>query len=88
MHRHIPTIHRESYHRNRVMSMVATHLAEPERGTPSGIRTRDLHLERVTSWAARLWGQRREGAIASKTLSSPLQLATAHLRNDSSSQQK
>ena len=26
-------------------------------GTPSGIRTRDLHLERVTSWAARLWGQ-------------------------------
>ena len=25
-------------------------------GTPSGIRTRDLHLERVTSWAARLWG--------------------------------
>src|SRR5688500_4572816 len=27
-------------------------------GTPSGIRTRDLHLERVTSWAARLWGHR------------------------------
>src|SRR3990172_5933639 len=25
-------------------------------GAPSGIRTRDLHLERVASWAARLWG--------------------------------
>ncbi len=25
-------------------------------GTPSGIRTRDLHLERVTSWSTRLWG--------------------------------
>ncbi len=25
-------------------------------GTPSGIRTRDLHLERVLSWAARRWG--------------------------------
>ena len=25
-------------------------------GDPSGIRTRDLHLERVASWAARRWG--------------------------------
>src|SRR5262245_12881281 len=25
-------------------------------GTPSGIRTRDLHLERVMSWATRRWG--------------------------------
>src|SRR3990172_5242638 len=25
-------------------------------GAPCGIRTRDLHLERVASWAARLWG--------------------------------
>jgi hypothetical protein len=48
-----------------VMSMVATHPIGLDRGTPSGIRTRDLHLERVTSWAARLWGQRREEAIAS-----------------------
>ena len=27
-------------------------------GAPSGIRTRDLHLERVASLAARLWGHR------------------------------
>src|SRR5262245_44454271 len=26
-------------------------------GTPSGIRTRDLHLERVMSWATRRWGR-------------------------------
>ena len=27
-------------------------------GAPSGIRTRDIHLERVASLAARRWGQR------------------------------
>ena len=27
-------------------------------GAPSGIRTRDIHLERVASWAARRWGRR------------------------------
>ncbi len=26
-------------------------------GTPSGIRTRDLDLERVASWATRRWGR-------------------------------
>src|SRR5215203_1079440 len=43
--------------------MAATHRFAPKRGTPSGIRTRDLHLERVTSWAARLWGRRREDTV-------------------------
>ena len=52
------------YHRSRVLSMLATYSIGPEHGTPSGIRTRDLHLERVTSWAARLWGQLREDVIA------------------------
>ena len=28
----------------------------PKFGDPSGIRTRDLYLERVASWAARRWG--------------------------------
>ena len=27
-------------------------------GAPNGIRTRDIHLERVASLAARRWGQR------------------------------
>ena len=36
--------------------------AQSGSGTPSGIRTRDLHLERVTSWSTRLWGP-----IAGKT---------------------
>ena len=31
-------------------------LEEGEAGTPRGIRTPDLHLERVMSWAARRWG--------------------------------
>src|SRR6476659_5393577 len=34
-----------------------------EFGTPSGIRTRDLHLERVTSLAARLWAQAAETVL-------------------------
>ncbi len=37
-------------------------------GTPSGIRTRDLHLERVTSLAARLWGRGNEGYYNSNSL--------------------
>jgi hypothetical protein len=55
--------------------MLATHPNRLERGTPSGIRTRDLHLERVTSWAARLWGHLREDVIAWTTLSTS-QVAT------------
>ena len=37
--------------------------------TPSGIRTRDLRLERATSWAARLWGplEKAQGREASFT---------------------
>src|SRR5689334_12499502 len=31
-------------------------------GSPSGIRTRDLRLERAVSWAARRWGQPRPAA--------------------------
>jgi integrase len=35
-------------------------------GTPRGIRTLDLHLERVASWAARRWGHADLTAISSK----------------------
>ncbi|GEM_PF-4266746 len=35
------------------MTVDGDHLSE---GTPNGIRTRDLHLERVMSLAARRWG--------------------------------
>ena len=38
-------------------------------GAPSGIRTRDIHLERVASLAARRWGQ-REKSIADFFVSS------------------
>ena len=33
-------------------------------GTPSGIRTRDLYLERVASWAARRWGHKGLALVA------------------------
>src|SRR5687767_11300031 len=62
--------------------MLATHPNDREHGTPSGIRTRDLHLERVTSWAARLWGQRYEDTIALAVLSKPLPPEHALLSND------
>src|SRR5215210_5729706 len=65
--------------------MLATHPNGPEHGTPSGIRTRDLHLERVTSWAARLWGQLCE---ACGRLDEPANTISSHDRasqNDTSS---
>ena len=38
------------------------------RSTPKGIRTPDLHLERVASWATRQWGQQKGPALLASAL--------------------
>ena len=48
-------------------------------GDPSGIRTHDLHLERVTSKAARRWGRRLPLAAPARAYNNEVYNITAEI---------
>ena len=48
-------------------------------GDPSGIRTHDLHLERVTSKAARRWGRRLPLTVHARAYNNEVYNITAQI---------
>src|SRR5262249_46046968 len=54
-----------------IVSGAASRPLRARAGAPKGIRTPDLHLERVASWASRRWGRRGRSLAAAIGLPSP-----------------